>query len=298
MYIWYVCVIYIHHIYIYIYHISNIYVYTVYIYLYIYMFMLLMLFLLMMLLFSLLSNSSSCSPGTRLHRQIDGQAPINKPNVIASPHCQLQVAQTSKEKGPRQLTNKTIHQSAALIFRHGSGLKLRWTSLFFVEICNFPGLPDFNLVYRCWQRCHCSVGSAQFTQHTCHDWGSSKRWVHDSRCTTGKLTHREILRKRLQSRGCGTWSLIQPPHTIHWNTYRKASHIKTGWLWHCQRLKVHHQLNAILWTCQYMRRTVGAGSATPWGGTISTRGSRSGHWLRSLSNCLPTEHWPGWMAQL
>ena len=163
-----ICVCDIHTSYIYISYIIYIYVYTVYIYLYIYMFMLLML-LLMMLLFSLLSNSSSCSPGTRLHRQIDGQAPINKPNVIASPHCQLQVAQTSKEKGPRQLTNKTIHQSAALIFRHGSGLKLRWTSLFFVEICNFPGLPDFNLVYRCWQRCHCSVGSAQFTQHTCHD---------------------------------------------------------------------------------------------------------------------------------
>ena len=61
------------------------------------------------------AHSSSCSPGTHLHRQIDGQAPINKPNVIASPRCQLQVAQTSKEKGPRQLTNKTIHQSAALI---------------------------------------------------------------------------------------------------------------------------------------------------------------------------------------
>ena len=40
------------------------------------------------------AHNSSCSPGTHLHRQIDRQAPINKNNVIASPPCQLQVAQT------------------------------------------------------------------------------------------------------------------------------------------------------------------------------------------------------------
>ena len=40
------------------------------------------------------AHTSSCSLGTHLHQQIDRQAPINKTNVIASPSCQLQVAQT------------------------------------------------------------------------------------------------------------------------------------------------------------------------------------------------------------
>ena len=44
------------------------------------------------------ARSSSCSPGTHLQRQLDRQAPIKQPSIIASPPCQLQVAQTREGK--------------------------------------------------------------------------------------------------------------------------------------------------------------------------------------------------------
>ena len=59
------------------------------------------------------AHSSRCSPGPHLHRQIDRQAPMNKTNVIASPPCQLQVAQTStviNQKGRKQISNKRPKQ--------------------------------------------------------------------------------------------------------------------------------------------------------------------------------------------
>ena len=58
------------------------------------------------------AHSSSCSPGTHLHRQINWQTPINKPNVIASPPCQLQVAQTSKLKGTEADIKQKTKQKA------------------------------------------------------------------------------------------------------------------------------------------------------------------------------------------